>query len=140
MYETKYGYAEVQQRLFYNIQYMGETLQGPTQKVRVQVCRGKQGCSSYLTSAVHRLVSFQNDYSRAVIQLFVVLCCFPGSRVLLRKGTDIPEGDLTQPSWIRQALPLERSWLDPAVVEPRSYCCYFNCGSGRQKNKKVPLQ
>jgi hypothetical protein len=26
------------------------------------------------------------------------------------------------------------------VVEPRSYCCYFNCGSGRQKNKKVPLQ
>jgi hypothetical protein len=33
-----------QQRLSYNIQYMGEILQGPTQKRRVQVCRGEQRC------------------------------------------------------------------------------------------------
>jgi hypothetical protein len=33
-----------QQWLSCNIWYMGETLQGPSQKVRVQVCRGEQGC------------------------------------------------------------------------------------------------
>jgi hypothetical protein len=34
-----------QQWLYYNIQHMGETLQGPTQKVKVQVCRREQGAS-----------------------------------------------------------------------------------------------
>jgi hypothetical protein len=33
-----------QQWLSCNIQHMGETLQGPTQKVRVEACRGNQGC------------------------------------------------------------------------------------------------
>jgi hypothetical protein len=38
---------------------------------------------------------------------------------------------------IRDALPLERSWLDLAVVDPRSNHHYFNCsGSIRQDNNK----
>jgi hypothetical protein len=37
-----------QPRLSYNIQHMGETLQWPTQKVRVQVCRGYQ--DSFISS------------------------------------------------------------------------------------------
>jgi hypothetical protein len=57
--------------------------------------------------------------------------CFLGSRVLLREGTDVPEGDLTWKSWIGDALPLERSWLDLAIVDPRSYLCYFDCSRGR---------
>jgi hypothetical protein len=47
-----------QQGLSYNIQYMGDTLQGPVQIVRVQVCRGKQGWIPGLSFHSHRLVSF----------------------------------------------------------------------------------
>jgi hypothetical protein len=66
----------------------------------------------------------------------MVLCCFLGSGVLLRKGVDILEDDLAWQSWIRDALPLERSWLYSVVVDPRINLCYFNCGRGRQNNKK----
>jgi hypothetical protein len=38
--------------------------------------------------AMRKLVSFQSDYSRAVIPS-KVLCCFLGSRVLTRKGAVI---------------------------------------------------
>jgi hypothetical protein len=51
----------------------------------------------------------------------MVPCCFLGSGVLLRKGADVLEGDLTWRSQIGDALPLDRSWLDSAVVDPRSY-------------------
>jgi hypothetical protein len=41
---------------------------------------------------------------------------------------------------IRDALPLERSWLDSTVVDPRSNLSYFNCGGDRQdNNKRAPL-
>jgi hypothetical protein len=43
-------------------------------------------------------------------------CCVLGSRVLLREGAQVPEGDPAQGSWIRDALPFERGWLDPTVV------------------------
>jgi hypothetical protein len=75
-------------------------------------------CVDYSASGVIR--------SRAVILLFVVTCCFLGSGVLPRKGADVPERNLTQQNQIRDVLPLERSWLDLAVVDPRSYLCYFN--------------
>jgi hypothetical protein len=85
-------------------------------------------------SAVHRLVSFQSDWSMAVFQSFMVPCCLLGSRVLLRKGAGIPEGAF---AWgIKAALPLERGWLYSAVVDPRSNLCYFNCSRGRQNNNK----
>jgi hypothetical protein len=60
--------------------------------------------------------------------LSVVPCCFLGSGVLLRKGADVPEGDLTQQSLVRDAFPLERSWLDSTVVDLRSNLCHFNYG------------
>jgi hypothetical protein len=66
----------------------------------------------------------------------MVPCCFLGSGVLLREDVDVPEGDFTQRSQIGDALTLERSWLDLAVVDPRNYLCYFDCGRGRQNNKK----
>jgi hypothetical protein len=91
-------------------------------------------------SAVCRLVSFWNDYSRAVVLSFVVPCCFLGSGVLLRKGADVLEGDLTQRSRIRDALTFERSWLDSAVVYPGNYLCYFNCGRVDDITTKGPLQ
>jgi hypothetical protein len=68
--------------------------------------------------------------------LFMVPYCFLGGRVLPRMGADIPEGDLTWQSQIRDTLPLKRSWLDSAVVDPKCYLCYFNCGRGRQNNNK----
>jgi hypothetical protein len=37
---------------------------------------------------------------------------------------------------IRDALPLERSWLVLAVMDPRSNLCYFNCSGDRQDNNK----
>jgi hypothetical protein len=46
-------------------------------------------------SAMHRLVSFWSDYSRAVVPLFLVPYCFLGSRVLPREGAQVLEGDLT---------------------------------------------
>jgi hypothetical protein len=54
----------------------------------------------------------------------------------MKKGADVPESDLTQRSQIRDALPLERSWIDSTVVDPRSNLCYFNCGGSRQNKKK----
>jgi hypothetical protein len=64
--------------------------------------------------------------------LFIVLL-FPRK---WRKDTAVPEGDFTQRSWIADALPLKRSWLDSAVVDPRNNLCYFNCSKGRQNNNK----
>jgi hypothetical protein len=66
----------------------------------------------------------------------VVPCYFLGSRILPRKGADVLEGDPTWQSQIRDALPLERSWLDSTVMYPRSNLCYFNCSEGRQNNNK----
>jgi hypothetical protein len=68
--------------------------------------------------------------------LFVVPCCSPGIGVLLRRGAYVLEGDPTQRGWIGNALPLERSWLDMTVVDPRSDLCYFNCGRGRESYNK----
>jgi hypothetical protein len=45
-------------------------------------------------SVIHRLVSFQSDYSRVVVPLFMVSCCLRGSRVLPKKGEGVLEGDL----------------------------------------------
>jgi hypothetical protein len=73
--------------------------------------------------------------------LLVVPYCFLGSRVLAREGTDILESDPTCQSQIGDAFPLRRSWLDSAIVDLRSYLCYFDCRRGRQNNKKKgPLQ
>jgi hypothetical protein len=47
-----------------------------------------------LLLCICRLVSFQNDWSSAVLPLFVVPCCLLGSGVLPRKGEGVPEGDL----------------------------------------------
>jgi hypothetical protein len=68
--------------------------------------------------------------------VFLVSCCFLGSRDLLRESAQFPEGYLTQWNQIRDALPLERSWLDLTVVDPRSNLCYFNHGGSRQDNNK----
>jgi hypothetical protein len=51
------------------------------------------GESTPQASAMRRLVIFWSDYSRAVILLFLVPCCFLGSRVLLREGAQVLEGD-----------------------------------------------
>jgi hypothetical protein len=84
--------------------------------------------------------SFQDDYSRAVLLPFLVPCCFLGSRVLLREGAQVLEGDPAWWSWIRDALSLEKSWLDSTVVDPGSNHCYFNCGrSSRQINNRRAL-
>jgi hypothetical protein len=53
---------------------------------------------------------------------------------------DVPEDDLAWQSQIRDALPLERGWIYSVVVDPRSNLCYFNCGRGRENNKKGTLQ
>jgi hypothetical protein len=47
----------------------------------------------------------------------MVPCCFPGNRILQRERIDVPEGYLTWHSQIRDALPLERSWLDSDIVD-----------------------
>jgi hypothetical protein len=38
---------------------------------------------------------------------------------------------------IRDALPLERSWLDSIVVDPWSNLCYFNCSGDKQDHKRA---
>jgi hypothetical protein len=40
---------------------------------------------------------------------------------------------------IGDALPLERSWLDSTVVDPRSNLCYFNCSEIDKMTTKGPL-
>jgi hypothetical protein len=68
---------------------------------------------------------------------FLVSCCFLGSRVLPREGTQVSEGDPTWGSQIRNALPLKRSWVDLTVVDLRNNHCYFNHGGSTQNNKRA---
>jgi hypothetical protein len=89
---------------------------------------------------MRRLVSFQSDYSRDVVLTFVVPCCLPRSRVLPRKGIDVPEGDLTQWSQIRDEFPLERSWLDLAVVDSSRISATFTVVEVDKITTKGPLQ